>query len=76
LHDFRRAFVTHLAKHFNEEALDRILAHSRSGVAGNYQHALYMDARPGIMAKWAEILLDQHENNAANVVQLRAGAVS
>jgi integrase len=76
LHDFRRAFVTHLAKHFNEEALDRILAHSRSGVAGNYQHARYMDARPDIMAKWAEILLDQHENNEANVVQLRAGAVS
>jgi integrase len=76
LHDFRRGFVTHLAKHFNEEALDRILAHSRSGVAGSFQHARYMDARPDMMAKWAEILLDQHENNAANVVQLRAGAVS
>jgi integrase len=73
LHDFRRAFVTHLAEHFDEEALDRVLAHSRSGVAGVYQHARYMNARPRIMEKWAEILLDQP---ATNVVKLRAGAVS
>jgi integrase len=73
LHDFRRAFVTHLADHFEEGALDRILAHSRGGVAGVYQHARYMNARPRIMEKWAEILLDQHANN---VVKLRAGALS
>jgi integrase len=76
LHDVRRAFVTHLAEHFDEEELDRILAHSRSGVAGTYQYARYMKARPRIMAKWAEILLDQHADNTANVVKLRAGAVS
>jgi integrase len=79
LHDVRRGFVTHLAEHFDEEALDRILAHSRSGVASVYQHARYMNARPRIMAKWAEILLGQHANDAndaANVVKLRAGAVS
>jgi integrase len=73
LHDFRRAFVTHLAEHFDEDALDRILAHSRSGVAGVYQHARYTNARPRIMEKWAEILLDQP---TTNVVKLRAGAVS
>jgi integrase len=76
LHDIRRAFVTHLAEHFDEGALDRVLAHSRSGVAGTYQHAQYMNARPRIMAKWAEILLDQYANDAANVVKLRAGVVS
>jgi integrase len=73
LHDVRRAFVTHLAEHFDEGALDRILAHTRSGVAGTYQYASYLNARPGIMAKWAEVLLDQRANN---VVKLRAGAVS
>jgi integrase len=73
LHDVRRAFVTHLAEHFDEGALDRILAHTRSGVAGTYQYASYMNARPRIMAKWAEILLDLRANN---VVKLRAGAVS
>jgi integrase len=75
LHDFRRAFVTHLAEHFDEGALDRILAHGRGGVAGVYQHARYMNARPRIMEKWAEILLNQHADNTA-VVKLRAGVVS
>jgi hypothetical protein len=46
LHDVRRAFVTHLAEHFDEGALDRILAHSRSGVAGTYQYARYLNAAP------------------------------
>jgi integrase len=73
LHDFRRAFVTHLAEHFDEAVLDRILAHSRRGVAGTYQHARYMKARPRVMETWASLLIDgQHEDN---VVKLRAGVI-
>jgi integrase len=74
LHDFRRAFVTHLAEHFDEALLDRILAHARKGVAATYQHARYLKARPRVMEEWANQLLGgQH---ADNVVNLRAGMVS
>jgi integrase len=74
LHDFRRAFGTHLAEHFDEALLDRILAHARTGVAATYQHARYLKARPRVMEEWANLLLDgQH---ADNVVKLRAGMVS
>jgi integrase len=71
LHDVRRAFVTHLAEHFDEALLDQVLAHSRKGVAGTYQYARYMKARPRVMETWAKMLLS--EGPADDLVNLRAG---
>jgi integrase len=73
-HDIRRGFVTCLAEHFDEALLDRILAHSRGGVAGTYQHARYMKARPRVMETWASILLDGEHTE--NVVKLHVGMLS
>ena len=71
-HDIRRSFVTHLAEEFDEAALDAMLAHRRKGVAGVYQKQKYLNRRPAVMARWAE-MLTAHEQ-ARNVVPLRAAA--
>ena len=55
-HDIRRSFVTHLAEEFDEAALDAMLAHRRKGVAGVYQKQKYLNRRPAVMARWAEML--------------------
>jgi integrase len=55
-HDIRRSFVTHLAEEFDEAALDAMLAHRRKGVAGVYQKQKYLNRRPAIVARWAEML--------------------
>jgi integrase len=70
-HDIRRSFVTHLAEQFDEAVLDSMLAHRRRGVAGVYQKARYLNRRPAILARWAEMLTG-HEP-ATNVVSLRGG---
>ena len=55
-HDIRRSFVTHLAEEFDEATLDAMLAHRRRGVAAVYQRQKYLNRRPAIMARWAEML--------------------
>ena len=55
-HDIRRSFVTHLAEEFDEAALDAMLAHRRKGVAGVYQKQKYLNRRPAIIARWADML--------------------
>jgi hypothetical protein len=72
-HDVRRSFVTHLAKDFDEAVLDSMLAHRRRGVAGIYQRQKYLNRRPAVMARWAEMLAS--DEPATNVVPLRMPAV-
>jgi integrase len=87
-HDIRRSFVTHLADGSDEAALDAMLAHRRKGVAGVYQKQKYLNRRPAIMARWAEMLTgatstasertqdgrgsDHASDAVSNVVPLRA----
>ena len=44
-HDIRRSFVSLLSDEFDVDALDRAIAHKRSGVAATYNHSTRMDAR-------------------------------
>jgi integrase len=71
-HDIRRSFVSLLSDDFDVDALDRALAHKRSGIAAIYNHSTRMDARAKAFAKWANLLLGEQPVEAApdNVVQL------
>jgi integrase len=76
-HDIRRSFVSLLSDEFDVDALDRAIAHKRSGVAGDYNYSTRMAARVKAFARWADLLLGGEPVEAAadNVVQLarRAG---
>ena len=71
-HDIRRSFVSLLSDEFDVDALDRALAHKRSGIAATYNHSSRMDARAKAFARWADLLLGGDPVEAApdNVVQL------
>jgi integrase len=72
-HDIRRSFVSLLSDEFDVDALDRAIAHKRTGVAAIYNLSTRMDARIAAMTKWANLLLDAPEPVEAepsNVVPL------
>jgi integrase len=72
-HDIRRSFVSLLSDEFDVDALDRVIAHKRSGVAATYNLSTRMDARVAAMTKWANLLFDEPEPVEAepsNVVPL------
>jgi integrase len=66
LHDFRRAFVSHLAGAFDVDALDQCLAHTRRGVLGVYQRSARWPERVRALNAWADLILDVVEDH--NVV--------
>jgi integrase len=55
-HDIRRSFVSLLSDEFDVDALDRAIAHKRSGVAATYNLSTRMDARARAFARWADLL--------------------
>ena len=67
-HDIRRSFISLLSDEFDVDALDRALAHKRSGISATYNHSSRMEARARIFARWADLLLD--ETASGNVVPL------
>ena len=67
-HDIRRSFISLLSDEFDVDALDRALAHKRSGISATYNHSSRMEARVRIFARWADLLLNETASN--NVVQL------
>jgi integrase len=72
-HDIRRSFVSLLSDEFDVDALDRAIAHKRSGVAATYNLSTRMDARAKAMTRWANLLLDEPkpvEAEPSNVVAL------
>ena len=62
LHDFRRAFATHLCEEGETEAVvDRILNHTAAGSASSavarvYNRSSLLDARQAAMVKYDKIL--------------------
>ena len=62
IHDFRRAFVSHLASRFDLDALDQCLGHTRPwGVAGVYQRSLRWPERVAALNAYAALILDAGE---------------
>ena len=63
LHDIRRSFVTHcaeklrIAPHILEATINHISG-TKSGVAGIYNRALYLDERRDALEAWSRHLLD------------------
>jgi integrase len=72
LHDFRRAFGTHMGEFFDEALIDLSLNHSasvsRSGVTGVYNLAQRWGERVVLMQRWAEFLWPGQDGD--NVVTL------
>jgi integrase len=66
LHDIRRAFVSHLAGQFDENALDQCLGHVRSGVAGVYQRSQRWPDRIRACNAWSDLITGTEP--ASNVV--------
>jgi integrase len=57
IHDFRRAFVSHLAGQFDVDLLDQCLGHTRRGVFGVYQRSVRWPERVRALNTWAELIL-------------------
>jgi integrase len=57
LHDFRRAFVSHLAGLFDVDLLDQCLGHTRGGVLGVYQRSVRWPERVSALNAWADLVL-------------------
>jgi integrase len=66
IHDFRRAFVSHLAGQFDVDLLDQCLGHTRRGVLGVYQRSARWPERARALNAWADLILDVVEDH--NVV--------
>jgi integrase len=58
IHDFRRAFVSHLAGAFDVDLLDQCLGHTRRGVLGVYQRSARWPERIAALNAWADLILD------------------
>jgi integrase len=58
-HDVRRSFTTLLSDDFDVDALDRAIAHKRSGTAGGYNYSTRMATRAQVFAMWADLLLGE-----------------
>jgi integrase len=67
-HDIRRSFASLLSDEFDVDALDRALAHKRSGIGATYNHSSRMEARARAFSRWADLLLD--EAASGNLVPL------
>jgi integrase len=62
IHDFRRAFVSHLAGSFDIDLLDQCLGHTRRGVLGVYQRSARWPERVLALNAWADLILDVDHN--------------
>jgi integrase len=62
IHDFRRAFVSHLAGSFDIDLLDQCLGHTRRGVLGIYQRSARWPERVRALNAWADLILDVVED--------------
>jgi integrase len=62
-HDIRRSFVSLLSDEFDVDALDRAIAHKRSGIAATYNHSTRMDARTKAFSRWADLLFDEAQTS-------------
>jgi integrase len=62
IHDFRRAFVSHLAGLFDVDLLDQCLSHTRRGVLGVYQRSARWSERVRAINAWAGLILDEAED--------------
>ena len=67
LHDIRRSFVSLLAENFDVDALDQVLAHKRSGVAGVYNRSRREKARTEALAAWAHLLVPEPDSNVVPI---------
>jgi integrase len=58
-HDFRRSLSTALHERFGvaPHVVETILGHARTGVAGIYNRALYLDERRRALDLWAQHLM-------------------
>jgi integrase len=70
IHDFRRAFVSHLAGLFDIDLLDQCLGHTRRGVLAVYQRSARWSERVRALNAWADLILGVVEDR--NVVPFRA----
>jgi integrase len=66
IHDFRRAFVSHLAGRSDVDLLDQCLGHTRRGVLGVYQRSARWPERVAALNAWADLILGVIEDR--NVV--------
>jgi integrase len=73
IHDFRRAFASHLAGSFDIDLLDQCLGHTRRGVLGVYQRSARWPERVRALNAWADLILDVVEDR--NVCPSRGAAM-
>jgi integrase len=72
-HDIRRTCRTHLsALRIPEEVREAVLAHTRPGVKGHYDHYSYADEKREALTLWGARLHSIVEPSIADVVELRA----
>src|SRR5262249_18417995 len=70
-HDVRRTVRTHLlALRIAEEVREAVLAHTRSGIKGTYDHHQYLDEKREALTLWNARLRSIVEPPPANVVAL------
>jgi integrase len=77
LHDLRRTVSTVLNDrlHIEPYVVEAILGHAghyRSGTAGVYNRAVYLDQRRRALSLWGEYLMARVEGRATSIVPLRA----
>jgi integrase len=63
IHDFRRAFVSHLAGAFDIDLLDQCLGHTRRGVLAVYQRSARWPERVRALNTWADLILGVVEDH-------------
>ena len=76
-HDFRRTMSTGMAAlHVPQDTIDRVLNHAKGALAGTYNLHQYLDEKRLALETWAErvAFIVSDGRDAANVVELRAGA--
>jgi integrase len=76
-HDFRRTASTGMAAlHVPQDTIDRVLNHAKLALAGTYNRHRYLDEKRKALEAWAErvAVIVGDGRDAANVVELRAGA--
>jgi integrase len=72
-HDVRRTVRTHLsALRIAEEVREAVLAHTRGGIKGAYDHYQYLDEKREALTLWNARLRSIVEPPPVNVVSLRA----
>jgi integrase len=76
IHDFRRAFVSHLAGEFDVDLLDQCLGHTRRGVLGVYQRSARWPERVDALELWSKYILGKAEPDSMIVPFVRRANVS